>query len=226
MTTNLPAAVRDRAIQIAHHEMGHYVVARALGFATGGVTLTVTKDLRHQGGVSITLVRPISSIEAMKEHLEARMMVLIAGAMAQTLPSKPSAAKRVDKPKATAILKGEQGAEQDYAKIRELQHLLRNLAYPDTDSASSGRIAAELKALTDRIWLRTQEIIEDQAETIAELAAALVDGMTIVEQWGRSADTYEVVYTGPMLERLWVVQPIPSLRVRTDSCCDAVRRRK
>ena len=128
MTNKMPRSVRVHAGQIAHHEMGHYVVARALGFATGGVTLTVTMDLRHQGGASINLARSISSMEAMKEHLEARMMVLLAGAMAQTLPSKPSAAKRVDKPKATAILKGEQGAEQDYAKIRELQHLLRNIA--------------------------------------------------------------------------------------------------
>ena len=223
MSSKMPPAVQAHALQIAHHEMGHYVVARALGFATGGVTLTVTRDLRHQGGASITLVRPISSIEAMKEHLQARMMVLMAGAMAQSLPSKPSAAKRVDKPKATAILKGEQGAEQDYAKVRELQHLLRNIAYPDTDPASGERIAAQLKAMTDRLWVRTQEIIEDQAETIAELATALVDGMALVEQWGRAADTYEVVYTGPMLERLRAVQVIPSLRAWTDSGGDAVQ---
>ncbi|WP_130905971.1 MULTISPECIES: peptidase M41 [unclassified Pseudomonas] len=210
MTTKLPTAVRDRALQIAHHEMGHYVVARALGFATGGVTLTVTKDLRHHGGASITLVRPISSMEAMKAYLEARMMVLLAGAMAQTLPSKPSAAKHVDKPKATAILKGEQGAEQDYAKIRELQHLLRNITCQDSDPASSERITAQLKAMTDRLWGRTQAIIEDQAGTISELAVALVDGMALVEQWGRAADTYEVVWTGQMLERLRAVQAIPS----------------
>ncbi|WP_223504022.1 peptidase M41 [Pseudomonas sp. GL-RE-29] len=213
MTTKLPTAVRERALQIAHHEMGHYVVARALGFATGGVTLTVTMDLRHQGGACITLVRPISSMEVMKEHLEARIMVLLAGAMAQTLPSKPSAAKRVDKPKATAILKGEQGAEQDYAKVRELQHLLRNVIYPDTDPASSERIASQLKAMTDGVWIRTQKIIEDQAETIAELAATLVDGMLLVEQWGRAADTYEVVFTREMLERLSPVQAIPAMSV-------------
>ena len=222
MTNKMPRSVRVHAGQIAHHEMGHYVVARALGFATGGVTLTVTMDLRHQGGASINLARSISSMETMKEYLEARMMVLMAGAMAQTLPSKPSAAKRVDKLKATGILKGEQGAEQDYAKIRELQHLLRNLAYPDTDPASSERIAAQLKAVTDRIWGRTQKIIEDQAETIAELAGMLVDNMVIVEQWGRPADTYEVVMAGQVLERLRVVQSISSPRVWTDSNSDVV----
>lgn len=210
MTNKMPPAVRDHAWQIAHHEMGHYVVARALGFATGGVTLAVTMDLRHQGGASINLARSISSMEAVKEHLEARMMVLLAGAMAQTLPSKPSAAKRVDKPKATAILKGEQGAEQDYAKVRELQHLLRNIVYPETDPASGERIAAEIKEMTDRLWLRTQKIIEDQAETIAELAVALVDGMVIVEQWGRPADTYEGMLTGQMLERRLTVLAMPS----------------
>ncbi|MGV8889957.1 MAG: peptidase M41 [Pseudomonas sp.] len=226
MTNKMPPAVRDHALQIAHHEMGHYVMARALGFATGGVTLTVTMDLRHQGGASITLVRSISSIDAMKEHLEARMMVLLAGAMGQALASKHSPEKRVDKSKATAILIGELGAEQDYAKIRELRHLLRNIAYPDTDPASSDRITAELKEITDRVWFRTQEIVEALADTITGLAGALVDGMVIVEQWGRAADTYEVVLTGEMLERMRPVKAIPTLSVQADCGSDTGQHRK
>ena len=213
MTKKMPPAVRDRALQIANHEMAHYVMARALGFATGGVTLTVTRDLRHQGGASISLVRSISSMDAMREHLEARMMVLFAGAMGQALVSKHSPEKRVDKSKATAILKGELGAEQDYAKIRELRHLLRNIAYPDTDPTSSDRITAELKEITDRVWFRTQTIVEELADTITELGRVLVDGMVMVEQWGRAADTYEVVLTGEILERLRLVQAIPALTV-------------
>lgn len=213
MANKMPPAVRDHALQIAHHEMGHYVMARALGFATGGVTLTVTMDLRHQGGASISLVRSISSIDAMKEHLKARMMVLLAGAMGQTLASKHSAEKRVNKSKAATILNGELGAEQDYAKIRELRHLLRNIAYPNTDPASSDRITAELKEITDRVWLQTQTIVESLAVTITGLAGALVDGMVIVEQWGRAADTYEVVLTGEMLERMQPVLAIPALSV-------------
>jgi hypothetical protein len=213
MTNRMPSVVRDHALQIAHHEMGHYVVARALGFATGGVTLSVTMDLRHQGGASITLARPISSMEAMKAHLEARMMVLLAGAMGQTLTSTKLSGKHVDKSKAVAILKGALGAEQDYAKVKELQHLLRNITCPDTDPASSERIAAELQVMTDRAWGRTQEIVEDLADTITELGRVLVDGMVIVEQWGRAADTYEVVFTLEMLERLRPVQAIPALGV-------------
>jgi ATP-dependent Zn protease len=215
MTKKMPPAVRDRAWEIAHHEMGHYVVARALGFATGSVNLTVTMDLRHHGGATISLVRAISSIDAMKQHLEARMMVLLAGAMAQTLPARYSTGLRVDKAKATTILKGEQGAEQDYAKIRELQHLLRNILYPETDPAASKRITAELKTLTDRAWQRAQGIVEELSGTITELSAALVEGMVIVEQWGRAADTYEVMLTGQMLERLPAVQAIPALHVGT-----------
>ncbi|VVP05896.1 hypothetical protein PS858_03051 [Pseudomonas fluorescens] len=213
MTNRMPSVVRDHALQIAHHEMGHYVVARALGFATGGVTLSVTMDLRHQGGASITLARPISSMEAMKAHLEARMMVLMAGAMGQTLTSTKLSGKHVDKSKAVAILKGALGAEQDYAKVKELQHLLRNITCPDTDPASSERIAAELQVMTDRAWGRTQEIVEDLADTITELGRVLVDGMVIVEQWGRAADTYEVVFTREMLERLRPVRAIPALGV-------------
>jgi hypothetical protein len=37
--------------------------------------------------------------------------------------------------------------------------------------------------------------------------------MVIVEQWGRAADTYEVVLTGAMLEQLRSVQAIPALTV-------------
>lgn len=198
----MPAAVREHALQIAHHEMGHYVVARALGFDTSGVTLTVTMDLRHKGGVSISLVRPISSMEAMKEYLEARMMILFAGAMAQTLPSASAREKRVDKTKAVAILNGAFGAERDDAKIRELRQLLRNITYPDTDSAAYERITVELKAINDHLWLRTQEIVEALAGTITELGEALVGRMALVEQWGRPADDYEVVLTREMLERL------------------------
>lgn len=198
----MPAAVREHALQIAHHEMGHYVVARALGFETGGVTLTVTMDLRHKGGASISLVRPISSMETMKEYLEARMMILFAGAMAQTLPSAHVRAKRVDKSQAVAILNGAFGAERDDAKIRELRQLLRNITYPDTDPAACDCITAELKAINDRLWLRTQEIVEALAGTITELGEALVERMALVEQWGRPADTYEVVLTREMLEQL------------------------
>ena len=206
MTTKLPAAVRDRALQIAHHEMGHYVVARALGFTTGGVTLSVTMDLRHKGGATINLVRPLSSMDAMRAYLEARIIMLFAGAMAQTLPSAPVGAKRVDLSDAAAILNGALGAERDDAKIRELRHLLRNISYPDTDLASSDRIATELKAINDCLWLRAQEMVEALAETITGLGAAVVDRMVLVEQWGRPADTYEVVLTGEKLERIWPVR--------------------
>ncbi|MHC8317430.1 peptidase M41 [Pseudomonas sp. LB3P31] len=213
MTSKLPPVVRERALQIAHHEMGHYVVARALGFASGGVTLSVTMDLRHQGGAWITLARSITSMEALKAHLEARIMVLLAGAMGQTLSASNPVAKGVDKSEAVAILKGAQGAEQDYAKVKELQHLLRNIAYPDTDPALAERVGAQLKLITDRLWSLTQKIVEELADTITALAGVLVDRMALVEQWGRPADTYEVVLTGAMLEQLSLVQQIALVSV-------------
>lgn len=141
-------------------------------------------------------------------------MVLFAGAMGQSLASEQSSGKRVDKRKAATILKGELGAEQDYAKIRELGHLLRNITYPDTNSASSDRTAAELKEITDRLWFRTQTLVEELADTITGLARMLVDGMVIVEQWGRAADTYEGVLTREVLEGLRLVQAIPASRIR------------
>lgn len=212
MSSKMPPAVRDHALQIARHEMGHYLVARALGFATGGVTLTVTRDLRHKGGASINLVQPISSLQTMTAYLEARIMVLLAGAMAQSLSPSCAPKQRIDKSKATAILNGAFGAERDDAKIRELRHLLRNLLHPETDPESTDRIAAELKAINDRLWQRTLDMVETFAETITESGAMLVDRMVLVEQWGRPADTYEVVMEGEMLELLPGVQAITSVK--------------
>lgn len=201
-TRKLPPAIRDYALQIAYHEMGHYVVARALGFETSGVTLTVTRDLRHKGGACITLARSISSLQAMKAYLEARIMVLYAGAMAQTLACAQAGKKRVDPSKAAAILNGAFGAEKDEAKIRELRQLLRSITYPDTDPASSDRITADLKLIHDRLWLDTQDIVEALAETITDLGKVLIERMVLVEQWGRPVDSYEVVLTREVLERM------------------------
>lgn len=212
MMKKIPPAVREHALQIAHHEMGHYVVARTLGFETGGVTLTVTMDLRHKGGACITLARSVSSLQAIKEYLEARIMILYAGAMAQTLPPIHEREKRVDASKAATLLNGAFGAEQDEAKVRELRHLLRNITYPDTNPASSANITAELKVIHDRLWGRTQEMVDSLAGPIRELGVALVDRMALVEQWGRPADTYEVVLTREVLEQLEPVQAIPEPR--------------
>ncbi len=214
MTHKMPSAVRDRAVQIANHEMAHYVVARALGFETGGVSLTVSMDLSHRGGATITLARPIVSMQGMKAYLQARVIILFAGVMGQTLITRRAAGKRVDKAHALAILRGEFGAEKDYAKIRELRHLLRNIEHPGTDAGSSRLLAAELKAINDHLWLRTQNIVDTLAETIIELASVLVEGMTLVEQWGRAADTYEGELTREALERLEVVQKIARVAPR------------
>ncbi|WP_178122614.1 peptidase M41 [Pseudomonas izuensis] len=198
----MPPAVREHALPIANHEMGHYVVARALGFETGGVTLTVTMDLRHKGGACITLSRSISSLQAMREYLEARIMVLYAGAMAQTLPTVQARKKCVDQSKAAAILNGAFGAEKDEAKIRELRQLLRNITYPDTDPVSSDSVTTELKSIHDGLWLRTQEIVEALAGTITDLGQELVERMVLVEHWGMPAGTFEVVLTREVLDRL------------------------
>ena len=48
---------------------------------------------------------------------------------------------------------------------------------------------------------------------VTEMAAALGGRTVSVEKWGRAADTYEVVVTGQMLERLRAVQAIPVLHI-------------
>lgn len=86
MTQNLPPYFQDFAIRVAEREMGHYVAARALGFRTGDVSVVLTGPMgdRH-GTVAVTLPTAAGSIDQIADYLRRHVIVLFAGAVAETL---------------------------------------------------------------------------------------------------------------------------------------------
>jgi len=101
----LPDHLRQLAVRVAQHEMGHYVIARALGFCTGDVSLEIIGPIDgHRGGATIILPEAIRSIEDLCVYLERRIIVLYAGALAETLPGSASPTKKVNTDKAREIL--------------------------------------------------------------------------------------------------------------------------
>lgn len=172
----LPEHLRQIAASVARHEMGHYVIARALGFMTGDVILEIREPVGHRGAAEIILQASIKSLEDVRLYLERRVIVLYAGALAETLPYIASPTKRVDIKRALEILNTNgQGAEQDYAKVRELIHALRNISHPDTDLADDGAIQADLYEVNDKLFYRAVELVETLAETITGLGQNLAD---------------------------------------------------
>ena len=61
------------------HECGHLVVARSLGFPTGGIHLSAA-----EAGASIDLLLSLKTMDEVLEFIERRVQVLYAGSLADT----------------------------------------------------------------------------------------------------------------------------------------------
>jgi hypothetical protein len=171
---------RDQARRIAQHEMGHYVIARAMGFNTSEVTLELNGFDGHKGGAGIQLAGPVSTIEAAQNFLARRVIVLFAGAMSETLTPDHIPQTGIDNDKAIAIIRGGRGAEQDHAKAREAITLLRNMRYPM--SVGIDDIKSELEAIDLELWLRAQELVEHFEGTIVGIARTLAEKVQALDK--------------------------------------------
>ncbi len=153
--------------------MGHYVVARLMGFTTGSVSIEL-KDYMYgvQGSAAIVPARPLRSIDDVVDYLGRRVRVLYAGAIAETIEtSNPN--KQVDEEAAgKRFSDNDPEIANDHAKAREHLQLLRNLLYPDTDSHACA-IQAELDAINDKLWQSTILLVQQHHKVIAGLASNL-----------------------------------------------------
>lgn len=195
---------RDEFRKIAQHEMGHYVASRCLGFGTGDVSVQIiTIGMDHRAESVIKLHEPLRSIDDVGHYLRRRIIVLYAGALAQTLfcASPAKCLSEVDVAKACDILEGpHSGAQGDHAKIRELRQILRNLRCPDTDPADERAIKEELVALNNELWSEAVDLVNTNFDLICGLAGNLTQRLTGMKQ--------KVTITGQELESLEGVQAL------------------
>ncbi|RAI70860.1 hypothetical protein DOZ80_10345 [Pseudomonas fluorescens] len=202
---NIPLHIRDRARTVAQHEMGHYVVAKVMGFTTDDVSIEIMEPNGHRGGAAVRLAQPLQSLDAVSNYLERRVLVLYAGALAETLHPSHVPKTGVDNEKAVEIIRGALGAEQDHAKAREAICLLRNILHPDTYEESE--IQGQLDALDLRLWGRALELVEQFEATIVGVAGALTDGLKLKGP--------RVVYTASLtddeLEEIPALKSLPTL---------------
>ena len=121
--------------------MGHYVVARATGFRTGDVSLSVTDAPRsHRGQATVVPPQRLPTLDALRCYLSGRIAVLFAGAAAETLlitgeDNKVNESVARENLNRADLL----GAGGDMAKVHELLHVLRNISYPATDPLEACR---------------------------------------------------------------------------------------
>lgn len=145
--------------QIARHEMGHAVVARVLGFGTGGFTLLLKASNGDHVATSLTkLDAPATTIGELQNYLERRVIVLMAGTMSESKLGE-------DLLYQFKYAWTKDAAESDRQKVEELIQVLTNLR-GETGSGEAGRCFRDLA-------LKTLKVVQHHHKLICRAALML-----------------------------------------------------
>jgi len=160
---------------LGYHEAGHYVVARVLGFKPQSLKLQMV-DLNggHIGGSILELSRALLTVDSILKYLEDRIQVLYAGALAQSLSK-----GKIDDKVAISVLENG-GGQNDFAKARELLHVIRNIRFPT--STDESELQSGLDDINDDLWGRTIALVEKDHELICGLGSRLASQLKVTGQ--------------------------------------------
>ncbi|TWB38028.1 zinc metalloprotease [Nitrospirillum pindoramense] len=170
MNVFTPEVPGYRFRKVAQHEFGHYVMARALGFKTTGISVLIEDSGGYHGTSSITLSESFNSTDDLLAYVRRRAIVLFAGAVAEALPGLTAEQNLVDQSEACKIIDAvDRGAKEDNAKAQEYFHLMRNFYYPDTEPNDQNSVERELKWMCNRTFIDAVNIVNDNADRITKL---------------------------------------------------------
>lgn len=135
---------------LGRHEAGHYIVARALGFETGEVSICFFNSEHSEGSVETELVQYEGPFEA-QAFLEKRIQVLFAGVMAESLVD-----GAVDE--AAAKVKAEREGRQDRNIASEYVCMVRRYRHPGLTERNHIRKAQG--AIFEELWEGARKLVE------------------------------------------------------------------
>jgi hypothetical protein len=156
---------RKQLIPSVRHEFGHLVIAKAVGFGTGGIKLAAT-----HAEAEVDLLPSFLSLADVQEYSERRIKVLYAGACAEALSG-----QRVNLNAGRKLF--ETTAANDHAKIRELTRIVCGAKYPSINNLAE--YARQLEKIDDALAIETVEMVEQDASLIEELTAYFMDKLDI-----------------------------------------------
>jgi hypothetical protein len=154
---------RHLAIEVARHEVGHYIVGRALGLSMGEISIRLL-DLNgsHRGTVSISPEEELSTNDDLVDWLQRRIKQLYAGVWAQSL-GKDS---MVNAERATTFAKN--GGQDDYSKAQMLIHIIRNIRFKKPSAQSE--LTTQLEDIHHPLWDDTAALVQAEADLIIGLS--------------------------------------------------------
>ncbi|WP_157201075.1 hypothetical protein [Massilia sp. Root351] len=158
--------------QIAQHEVGHAIAARLLGFSTGTITLNlVAADGNHIATTAIDLDTPSLDQKGLREYLEKRIMVLMAGSMAEA-----ESTRYVRENFEEAFLV----ATSDQQKCDELFQVLLNMHHEESDVRFT-----HYGQYREYLVERTIRLLAPNHAVIAKVAKAMSQTLTNYGQVGK-----------------------------------------
>ncbi|MBS0368910.1 MAG: hypothetical protein JSS57_06905 [Proteobacteria bacterium] len=165
-------AFSDYKIDVIKHEVGHWVVAKFLGFRIGDIQIEILSDRRSLWHTATTKIQPepdINNLDSLLKYIEDRVCILFAGVISQVL-DKPNTNEET-----AANLLDTCGAD-DNGKIKDLLFISRGITY--SGSILESNKIDHINAIQSQYWKKANELVRKNANTIlfiSEKIASVVD---------------------------------------------------
>lgn len=169
-------STRERELnRTIHHELGHWLVARHVGFKVGKISVENT----HNGMVGSSHVEPyakrqLTDPKSITEHIFNRIVVLCAGVAAEIQWKANELGRPLNASESTRVydhgVMDETGLN-DKGKIHELSYILISLQHPPTDETTL--IAQRASDLFADAFEQAYEILSPLQPKLEEMAILL-----------------------------------------------------
>lgn len=157
--------LRADAYELARHEAGHFVIARALGYE--GDEVAITWGGSGNGGSgrnSVTLDRNLPDVASIIAQCRDRVLMLYAGSMAENVQGGRVVDQRVCDDLNTAK------AADDFSKVRENLRVIAGASRLEKEDAQTA-----LTRVNDEIWEKAKALVVHFDGEIEKLSKALLN---------------------------------------------------
>ena len=154
----------EQSLPICRHEVGHYIVAKQLGFKMNGINIKIIDNRGcHDAENNLELYRKLRTMKDILNYLDDRIQILYAGALAQSLSNGAVNTDHAEK-------YFEYGSDHDQKKALELVEIIRNIRYPDSDENTAIK---EIEQIRRELFSKTQNVVVSNERIICKLSQKL-----------------------------------------------------
>ncbi|OHX37813.1 hypothetical protein BJL95_08430 [Methylomonas sp. LWB] len=151
-------------MDVIKHEVGHWVIARQLGFKTGKIEIEILSNRSSMGHMATATICPepdINGLDPLLKYIECRVCILFAGVISQLLD-------KSNKTESTAAALLDTDGADDKGKIKDLLFIARGIRFSGSIHESNEH--EQMNALQKAYWERANDLVLDNRETILSIS--------------------------------------------------------